>query len=110
MSIKADDNATRNPEPIRKIVDVQKIPGTDARLYEALGHVSEINVTVPFYGRRAIVKGPVYSYHEFISTEALDSARWRASGRQPPPVWLSPFYEGKGTAPLGTLSDLNLKP
>lgn len=105
-----DDNAIRNPEPIRKIVDIQKNPMTGERLYEALGHVSEINVAVPFYGRRQIVKGPVYSYHEFTSSEALDSAKWRASGRQPPPVWLRPYYAGKGTAPLGTLTDLNGKP
>ncbi len=101
-----DDQAIRNPEPIRKIVDVQKDPFSGKRLYEALGFANEVNVIVPYFGRRAIVKGPVYSYHEFTSAEALDSGKWRKSGNRPPPDWIRGFYEGKSPAPLTTLSDL----
>jgi len=101
-----NDQAIRNPEPIRKIVDVQKDPLNGLRLYEALGFANEVNVIVPYFGRRAIVKGPVYSYHEFTSTEALDSGKWRKSGSRPPPVWIRGFYEGKSPAPLTTLRDL----
>jgi hypothetical protein len=101
-----NDQAIRNPEPIRKIVDVQKDPFNGIRLYEALGFANEVNVIVPYFGRRAIVKGPVYSYHEFTSAEALDSGKWRESGNRPPPVWIRGFYEGKSAAPLTTLGDL----
>jgi hypothetical protein len=101
-----NDQAIRTPEPIRKIVDVQKDPLGGRRLYEALGFADEIHVMVPYFGRRVIVKGPVYSYHEFTSEEALDSARWRKSGSRQPPVWIRGFYEGKGASPLTTLKDL----
>lgn len=103
---KDDDQAIRNPEPIRKIVDIQKAPDGATRLYAALGFVNEVNVVVPFYGRRAIVKGPVYSYHEFTSKEALNSEKWRKTGKQEPPVWIRNYYEGKSASSLTTLPDL----
>jgi len=103
---KDDDQTIRNPEPIRKIVDIQKSPDGATRLYAALGFVNEVNVVVPFYGRRAIVKGPVYSYHEFTSGEALNSEKWRKAGKQEPPVWIRNYYEGKSTSSLTTLSDM----
>lgn len=103
---KDDDQAIRNPEPIRKIVDIQKAPDGATRLYAALGFVNEVNVVVPFYGRRAIVKGPVYSYHEFTSKEALNSEKWRKTGKQEPPVWIRNYYEGKSTSSLATLPDM----
>ena len=49
-----DHHAIRHPDPIRKIVDVQKDNIRNIRLYEALGYANEINVAVPFYGRRQI--------------------------------------------------------
>lgn len=103
---KDDDQAIRNPEPIRKIVDIQKAPDGATRLFAALGFVNEVNVAVPFYGRRAIVKGPVYSYHEFTSGEALNSEKWRKTGKQEPPVWIRNYYEGKNTSSLTTLPDM----
>ncbi len=103
---KDDDQTIRNPEPIRKIVDIQKAPDGNTRLYAALGFVNELNVAVPFYGRRAIVKGPVYSYHEFTSGEALNSEKWRKMGKQEPPVWIRNYFEGKSSSTLTTLPDL----
>jgi Tol biopolymer transport system component len=100
------DQAVRNPEPIRKIVDLQKSADGVTRLYAALGFVNEVNVAVPFYGRRTIVKGPVYSYHEFTSEEALNSEKWRNSGKQAPPPWLRDYFEGNSNSSLKTLSDM----
>ena len=53
------------------------------RLYEALGPSNEINVAVPFYGRRQIVKGSVYSYYEFESKDQIDSKKWQEMKNQP---------------------------
>ncbi len=95
MGGEKDEGALKNPDSIRKIVDVQVNPQNNAKLYEALGFVNEINVAVPFYGRREIVKGPVYSYYEFQSPEQLNSEKWRKSGKQPLPVWIRDYYDGK---------------
>ena len=97
-----DGRPLENPEPIRKIVDVQKDDSSGARLYEALGHASEVDVVVPYFGRRQIVKGPVYSYYEFTTAEALNSEKWRAM-KQPRPVWMRDFYGSATVAPLTTL-------
>ncbi len=93
-----DGEAIKEPEPVQKIVDVQKNPMDQSRLYEALGFVNEINVVVPFYGRRQIVKGPVYSYYEFTSPGSLTSEAWRKSGKQQLPSWIEPYYQGSRTA------------
>jgi hypothetical protein len=100
-----EDYPTKNPDPIRKIVDVQKDKKNEIRLYEALGYANEINVAVPFYGRRQLVKGPVYSYYEFTSPENLDSAAWRKIKNPVKPIWLKDLYLGKSTDSLNTLPD-----
>jgi hypothetical protein len=105
LNSKNEDHAIKNPEPIRKIVDVQKTPDGITRIYEALGFVNEINVAVPFFGRREIVKGPVYSYYEFTSTETLDSEKWRKMSKQAKPVWIKDLFDGKSTSSLTTLPD-----
>jgi Tol biopolymer transport system component len=90
-------NALFNADPIKKVVDVQKFRGTI--LYEALGPANEINVIVPYYGRKQIVKGPVYSYYEFRSSEVWKNDKWRKEfeqgkkGTQPLPVWIKDYYE-----------------
>ena len=85
----------KNPDSIRKIVDVQMDPTNYARLYEALGFVHEINVMVPYYGRKEIVKGPIYSYYEFVSPELLDSQKWRQMDKPKLPVWIEGYYDGE---------------
>lgn len=94
MNSVSDGNAggLARPDPIMKIVDVQKSPIGNARLYEALGPVSEINVVVPFYGRRQIVKGPVYSYYEFHSSELWNNDKWQKNDMAEIPVWLKDYY------------------
>jgi hypothetical protein len=106
------DYPIHNPEPVRKIVDVQKVdienhPFNGNRLYEAHGFVNEINVAVPFFGRRQLVKGPVYSYYEFISQKNLDSAAWKKMEKQTKPVWINSLYEGESTSSLSTLPDID---
>ena len=101
----ADGNDGRplaNPEPIRKIVDVQKDNLHGVRLYEALGHAAELDVVVPYFGRRQIAKGAIYSYYEFVSGNNLDSGKWRAM-KQPRPVWIRDYYGGATVAPMATL-------
>ncbi len=87
----------KKPDEIRKIVDVQKYENT--HLYEAIGYVNEINVVVPFYGRRQIVKGPVYSYYEFGSEDLLNSEKWKESDKYSRPGWIEPFFDGESQTP-----------
>ena len=97
-----DGQPLANPEPIRKIVDVQKDDLHNVRLYEALGHAGELDVVIPYFGRREIAKGAIYSYYEFTAAENLNSAKWRTM-KQPHPVWLRDFYAGTAVAPMKTL-------
>jgi hypothetical protein len=85
----------KNPDSMRKIVDIQMNSLNYARLYEALGFVNEINVVVPYYGRKEIAKGPVYSYYEFVSPELLDSKKWRQMDKPKLPVWIEGYYDGE---------------
>jgi len=98
----SDGQPLANPEPIRKIVDVQKDDGV--RLYEALGHAGEMDVVVPYFGRRQIAKGSIYTYYEFVSQGNLNSENWR-SMKQPRPVWISDYYGSATVAPMKTLDD-----
>jgi hypothetical protein len=78
-------------DSLRKVVDVQRFKGEI--LYEALGYAHEINVVVPYFGRRQIVRGPVYSYYEFRSTEQYDSAKWKKAKSYKQPEWIQGYYE-----------------
>jgi len=78
-------------DSLRKVVDVQRFNGEI--LYEALGYAHEINVVVPYFGRRQIVRGPVYSYYEFRSTEQYDSAKWKKEKSYKQPEWIQGYYE-----------------
>ncbi|WP_162604751.1 DUF3160 domain-containing protein [Geomonas ferrireducens] len=97
-----DGEPLSNPEPIRKIVDVQKDDLHGVRLYEALGHAAEMDVVVPYFGRRQIAKGSVYSYYEFTAEESLNSEKWRKM-KQPRPAWIRDYYGSTTVAPMKTL-------
>ncbi|QWV92372.1 DUF3160 domain-containing protein [Geomonas oryzisoli] len=99
-----DGEPLSNPEPMRKIVDVQKDDLHGVRLYEALGHAPEMDVVVPYFGRRQIAKGSIYSYYEFTAKESLDSKKWRKM-KQPRPVWIKDYYGSATVAPMKTLDD-----
>jgi hypothetical protein len=106
-SLKGDENghAIGLPDPVSKIVDVQKAPdGT--RLYEALGDAKEINVVVPYAGRRQIAKGSVYSYYEFTSTKHYTNKMWREEEQRQLPSWIQPYYDGQTNPRLDELPDL----
>lgn len=94
-SMGSKDDALSNPDSIIKIVDVQNSPFGEI-LYEAIGQVNEINVIVPYFGRRQIVKGPVYSYYEFRSSEVWNNEKWRQKYQTyEPPIWIREYYDGK---------------
>lgn len=94
-SMGSKDDALSNPDSIIKIVDVQKTPFGET-LYEAIGQVNEINVIVPYFGRRQIVKGPVYSYYEFRSSEVWNNEKWRQKYQTHElPIWIRDYYDGK---------------
>jgi hypothetical protein len=87
LSIEPDNDS------LRKIVDVQRDPFGQT-LYEAVGYAHEINVVVPYYGRRQIVRGPVYSYYEFRSHEQWNSQKWKQLESYKLPQWIESYYEG----------------
>jgi len=79
------------PDPMAKVADVTTAPGTWFNV--AVGNPLEWDQIVPFYGRREIVKGAVYSYREFTSHAPITDEGWRGSadsGQLEP--WVSPFY------------------
>ncbi|HEX7919236.1 MAG TPA: DUF3160 domain-containing protein, partial [Gemmatimonadales bacterium] len=76
------------PEPMGRIADV----AGDSRLgmlEVAVGDPMEWHQIVPFFGRRQIAVGSVYSYYEFVSQTLYDNARWRREVRERPhPEWV----------------------
>jgi hypothetical protein len=104
-SLNSDQFSLAQPDPIRKVVDIQAASSGNIRLYEALGFANEINVIVPFFGKREIVKGPVYSYHEFCSGEQWTNEKWRQQKEYRLPSWIFPFYDGRRT--FGRPGDMN---
>jgi hypothetical protein len=99
-SLANKDYALSNPDPMPKIADVAgggpyKIPF----LMAAVGRPMEWDHIVPYFGRRQITKGAVYSYYEFTSNQLMDDAEWLGSlpSRQHP-AWISPFLSGSSPA------------
>jgi uncharacterized protein DUF3160 len=85
-SLAADDMGLSNPDPMPKIADVA---GT---LEAAVGRPMEWDQIVPFFGRKEIVKGSVYSYFEFPSDAPLTDAEWLKMLRtKPHPAWIAPL-------------------
>ncbi|WP_295391903.1 DUF3160 domain-containing protein [uncultured Thiodictyon sp.] len=86
--------ALSNPDPMPKIADVA---GDGPYLMAAVGRPMEWDRLVPFYGRRQLVKGGVYSFYEFASPQLLDDAAWREMlGSQAHPAWIAPFVSRQG--------------
>ncbi|AUB85006.1 DUF3160 domain-containing protein [Candidatus Thiodictyon syntrophicum] len=86
--------ALSNPDPMPKIADVA---GDGPYLMAAVGRPMEWDQVVPFYGRRQLVKGAVYSFYEFASPRLLDDAAWRQMlGTQAHPAWIAPFVSRLG--------------
>ena len=92
-SLANKDYALSNPDPMPKIADVAgggpyRIPF----LMAAVGRPMEWDHIVPYFGRRQVTKGAVYSYYEFVSEQLMDDAQWLESlpSRQHP-AWISPY-------------------
>lgn len=92
-SLTSDELALSNPRPMPKIADVSVGGPLNIPFFmAAVGKPIEWDHIVPFFGRRHIVKGAVYSYYEFTSEELLNDDQW--VGKLPSmnhPDWVSPF-------------------
>jgi hypothetical protein len=91
-SLANKDLALSNPDPMMKVADVAGGRPVSAVLEAAVGRPLEWDQVVPYYGRRQIVKGSVYSYYEFTSPSPMDDSEWRRNvDRQQRPAWISGF-------------------
>jgi hypothetical protein len=81
-SLASADLALSTPNPIMKIADVAgggEVPYLEA----AVGRPLEWDQVVPYFGRREIVKGSVYSYYEFASPTPLTDLNWAGKPANP---------------------------
>jgi hypothetical protein len=81
-SLASADLALSTPNPIMKIADVAgggEVPYLEA----AVGRPLEWDQVVPYFGRREIVKGSVYSYCEFPSPTPLTDLNWAGKPANP---------------------------
>jgi hypothetical protein len=92
-SLLQDGYAIADPDPMAKIADVSHDETTDLHWMVAVGYPFEWEHIVPFYGRRQIVKGSIYSYYEFTSAQILNDEEWRNIARQKEMVpWIKPYF------------------
>jgi hypothetical protein len=104
MSLSNPSYALSTPDPIMKVADVagargemtkrqSAISGSNGGSLEvAVGRPLEWDQIVPFYGRREIVKGAIYSYYELTAPEPIDDATWQGMvDQQTRPSWVAPF-------------------
>jgi hypothetical protein len=91
-SLASPDFALSNPDPMAKIADVAGGGGGIPYLEAAVGAPLEWDQVVPYFGRREIVKGSVYSYYEFSSPKPLTDTEWRARlADAARPAWVARF-------------------
>ena len=92
--------ALSTPDPMPKIADVAG-GGQVPILHAAVGLPLELDLVVPYFGRRQVVKGPVYAYHELVSQKPMTDAEWRQRvAREPLAPWIAPFaVDAKLTCP-----------
>jgi len=90
-SLAEKDLAISIPEPLPRIADVYG--DLDRGLLEiAAGAPLEWRQIVPYFGRREITTGSVYSYYEFMSPKLYDNEKWRAEvASRPRLAWIKPF-------------------
>jgi hypothetical protein len=65
------------PDPIPKIAEVARGPSGKPYRMAAVGRPMEWDQTVPYFGRREIVKGAVYSFYEFGSDSLFNDKEWQ---------------------------------
>jgi hypothetical protein len=94
-SLASQDLALSNPDPMMKIADVAG-GGVGPILEAAVGRPLEWDQIVPFFGRREVVKGSVYSYYELTAPSPLTDVEWRARvDKEPRPAWITPLMSTK---------------
>ncbi len=95
-SLANEEHALSNPDPMPKIADVAGGgPFNIPFLMAAVGRPMEWDHIVPYFGRKQVVKGAVYSYYEFTSEKLMDDAEWRESlASRQHPAWIVPFVSG----------------
>ena len=81
-SLASADLALSTPNPMMKIADVAG-GGQVQYLEAAVGRPLEWDQVVPYFGRREIVKGSVYSYYEFPSATPLTDLDWAGRPANP---------------------------
>ena len=90
-SLANKDLALSNPDPMPKIVDVAG-GGEVPFLLSGVGRPMEWDHIVPFFGRKQIVKGGIYSYYEFTSADLMNDKEWlQKLPSQAHPSWISPY-------------------
>jgi hypothetical protein len=88
--------ALSNPDPMPKIADVAGGANGIPYLHSAVGTPLEWDQIVPYFGRREIVKGSIYSYYELQSPVPLSDADWRARlAGEARPAWVTPFLSNE---------------
>ena len=95
-SLANKDLALSTPDPMMKIADVAgggEIPYLEA----AVGRPLEWDQVVPYFGRREIVKGSVYSYYEFPSPAPLTDLEWAGKSTDP---YAAPATQTKADKPI----------
>jgi hypothetical protein len=93
-SLASKDLALSTPDPMMKIADVAgggQVPYLEA----AVGRPLEWDQAVPYFGRREIVKGSVYSYYEFSSPTPLTDLAWSGPSHDPNAVLPEPKSKAK---------------
>ena len=94
-SLASKQYALSNPAPMPKIADVA---GSGPYLMAAVGRPMEWDYIVPYFGRKEVVKGPVYSFYEFVSQRLMNDKEWLESIKsEPHPEWIKPFVSGSLT-------------
>lgn len=94
-SLAKKDLALSTPEPMAKVVDVAGARETGL-LLSGVGQPLEWDQIVPFFGRKEIVRGSVYAYHEIVSQQVLTDHEWRKKlPSVPRPAWLKSFLSTK---------------
>ncbi|MBF0463105.1 MAG: DUF3160 domain-containing protein [Magnetococcales bacterium] len=91
LSLMNKEQALSTPDPMMKVVDVAGRSETGF-LEAAVGHPLEWDQITPYFGRRQIVKGAVYAYHEWIAKSPLNDEEWRkqvADASHPP--WIARY-------------------
>ena len=81
-SLASADLALSTPNPMMKIADVAGGGGVPY-LEAAVGRPLEWDQVVPYFGRREIVKGSIYSYYEFPSSTPLTDLAWAGKVANP---------------------------